>query len=169
MRKKLLFFGTLRSRKVLKEIISQDLTKLNFCKCIVRFAKLKKVKNESYPVLCRTKNALDKVDAEIVENLNAEDIKRILFFESWEYIFDYIEVIYHNKKIKVEYLKPMLQTKISKDSWSYTKWKNENENYDIECAKLWMELYSTYSNPNKAEHLWPQILNNAKKNILNKN
>ena len=165
MSKKLLFFGTLRSRKVLKEIVSQNLTKLKFYKCIVKFAKLKKVKNENYPVLCRTKNELDKIDAEIVENLNAEDIKRILFFESWEYIFDSIEVIYDNKKIDVEYLKPIMQTKISEDSWSYKKWKDENENYDIECAKLWMNLYSTCSDPNKAEHLWPKILNNAKKNI----
>ena len=46
----------------------------------------------------------------------------------------------------------------------FQKWQKKFEDYDCECAKLWMELFDEYKHDSeKAEIFWPEILQKIKK------
>ena len=125
MKEKILFFGTLRSKKVLKNVLLENLENFNFKECYIKSAKLKKVVNETYPALFYTNNPLDIVEAVIIEYLEESHLKKILFFESWEYKIENIEVYVDNKKILVKYLKESKKTLISDEDWNYYQWKKK--------------------------------------------
>lgn len=165
MNKKIIFFGTLRSKKILKNVIGREVTSLQFTKCFIQSVKLKNIKNENYPGLYHTNNKSNIVEAVLVENLNKNDLKRIKFFESYEYVLDTIWVIIDGKKNIVNYFRPIIKKEITNKAWSYTKWKKTHEKFDAECAYLWMDMYKNYSQPIDVEQFWPDILAQAKKNL----
>ena len=157
---KLLLFGSLRSKKLLKIVLDRKIINLNYKACIINNYKLKKVNNENYPFLKKTNNSTDQVEGIIVFNLSNNDLKRILFFESTEYILSNIQVVSENEIIKTKYLK-MNKNNGTNDNWYYDEWKKYYEKKTCNLAKIWMKLFNKYSNnPDEAEKFWPQIIKN---------
>jgi len=166
MNTSIVFFGTLRSTKLLKIILNKNIKNNQFIKCVIRGSKLKKIYNEVYPCLLKTNNTNDIVKAMIVNNLTNNDINRILFFESTEYQLNNIDVEINNKIIKVKFLKmdnKKFKNNYTDENWDYYDWKKKYEQFSCETAKLWMKLYEKYSsNPDNAEKYWPKIINTIK-------
>ena len=101
MNTSIVFFGTLRSTKLLKIILNKNIKNNQFIKCVIRGSKLKKIYNEVYPCLLKTNNTNDIVKAMIINNLTNNDINRILFFESTEYQLNNIDVEINNSNQKI--------------------------------------------------------------------
>ena len=57
MNTSIVFFGTLRSTKLLKIILNKNIKNNQFIKCVIRGSKLKKIYNEVYPCLLKTNNS----------------------------------------------------------------------------------------------------------------
>mgnify|MGYP001157502538 FL=1 len=154
----LIFFGSLRSKKLLQIVLGKSLDNYLFKTGKIKNANLYHVKNETFPYLQKNNKSNNSVECLIVENLSEHDLKRIQFFESIEYQLSDINCEVDKKKYKYKYFKLIKPNKTLK-KWDFQSWQDEFENYDCECAKLWMNLFDQYQNKSEeAEKYWPEIL-----------
>ena len=158
----LIFFGSLRSKKLLKTVIGSNLKHLQFFEGKIYNAKLYTVKNENFPYLEKTESSNDIVNCTYIKGLLGEDFKKIFFYESIEYKISKITIYSNKKNIKTEYFELIKKNKTSK-LWFYNVWKNSFEDLSCIAAKEWMKLYNNYkNNPENAEVYWKKILREAK-------
>ena len=164
--KSLVFFGSLRSEKLLKVVLKKnDLEYLKIYNGKIFNSKLYKVKNENFPYLVKTNFAKDATNCIYIENLTSTDFKKILFYESIEYRISKITIKINTKNIFSNYFELIKKHKTSIE-WSYEKWQPQFENYSCNAAKEWMFLFKKYkNNPKEAENYWKKILIDSKKNI----
>ena len=157
----LVFFGSLRSKKLLKIVIESDLNHLKFFTGKIHKSKLYKVKNENFPYLENTNLNNDVVNCTYILGLSKKNIAKILFYESIEYKISKI-IIYLNKEvIKTHYFELIKKHKTS-ELWFYDKWKDSCEEYSCIAAKEWMKLFKEYkNNPEEAEIYWQKMLDKA--------
>ena len=159
--KSLIFFGTLRSKKLLKTIINRNISSLNFQEGHINNGKLFQVKNENFPYLEITKKINDIVNCIYVKNLTLLDFQKIKFYESIEYEIKKIDIKINNKKLISHYFSLIAKNK-SKKKWLYEEWEVNFEEYACIAAKKWMNLFDEFKNkPEEAESYWPQILKNS--------
>ena len=159
--KSLIFFGSLRSKKLLKIILDRKLDNLNISLGKIPNCELLKVYRENFPYLEKSKNKKNYILCNFVEGLTNLDFKKILFYESIEYKLNPIQVIVNKKKINTHYFKLIKKNK-TKTKWSYIKWKNQHEVFSCRAAKLWMLLFDQYKNkPLEAEVYWQSMLYNS--------
>ena len=157
----LVFFGSLRSKKLLKIIINSNLKHLKLTSVKIFKAKLFRVRNENFPYLEKTNSQNDIVNCTYVENLKKEDFKKILFYESIEYEIKNIRICKKEKNINSHFFDLIKKNK-TKENWTYEKWKNKYEKLSCVAAKSWMLLFNKYkNNPGEAEIYWQEILNKA--------
>ena len=76
--KSLIFFGTLRSKKLLKIVTPENFNSLVFKEAIIKKNKLFKVRNEYFPYISFTNNEKDFVECTYVTNLSKINIKKIM-------------------------------------------------------------------------------------------
>ena len=88
--KTLIFFGSLRSIKLLKIVIGRDVEERSVNKGFIKNARLYQVKNETFQYIELSKDFLEKVECLVVNDLQNEDIEKIQYFESTEYQFENI-------------------------------------------------------------------------------
>jgi len=161
-------FGTLRSEKIFKAVLNQPMHSFTISSCIAKRAKLKKMKDENYPVLIRTEYDLDHVKGAVIHNLDKNFLKRILFFESIEYKLDDIDVETKGDLTSVKYF-ALDQKQVTSEDWIYAEWHKNWENWDYECALVWMKYFNQFKNcPEEAEKLWPEMLNEIRVNFNKK-
>ena len=99
----------------------------------------------------------------MVNDLQNEDIDRIQFFESTEYQLENIDCEIDNEIKNYQYFK-LIRPNKTKNSWNFQKWQKKFEDYDCECAKLWMKLFDEYRHDSeKAEIFWPEMLTKLEK------
>ena len=162
----LIFFGSLRSKKLLEIVIDRKIDKKDLNNGFINNANLFYVKNETFPYLEINNLSINTVECLVTKNLNQNDLDKIQFFESTEYQLNNINCEVDNRQYKYKYFKLVKPNK-TKKKWSFQNWKNQFEEFDCECAKLWMELFNDYkNNPEDAEVFWPEIL--KKNNLIKK-
>lgn len=166
--KSLVFFGSLKSKKLLQAVIGINLEHLKFFNAKIYNSKLYKVKNENFPYLEKTNSNYDIVECTYIEGLFDQDFEKILFYESIEYKISEIEILLDKKKIKSNFFELIKKNKTS-ELWFYDKWKVLFEELSCIAAKKWMLLFDRYkNNPEKAEVYWQKMLEKAKKEIHRK-
>ena len=69
----LVFFGSLRSKKLLKIVIESDLNHLEFFDAKIFGSKLYKVKDENFPFLQRTDSSNDFIDCTYIKGLTKDN------------------------------------------------------------------------------------------------
>ena len=77
----LIFFGSLRSKKLLQIVLGKNLDNHLFKIGKIKNANLYHVKNETFPYLQKNNKSNNSVECLIVENLCEQDLKRIQFFD----------------------------------------------------------------------------------------
>jgi len=161
----LVFFGSLRSKKLLEIIIGNNTNHLEFFETSIKNYKLFKVKNENFPYLEFTKKSKDIVDFTYVKNLSIENFNRSLFYESVEYKLSKINIIINNCNIK-NYFFELIKKNKTTVTWEYKKWKVKYEKFSCIAAKEWMLLFDEYKDsPEEAEVFWSEMLQKAKKKL----
>ena len=161
----LVFFGSLRSKKLLKTVIGSSLNHLKFFNGKIHKSKLYKVKNENFPYLEKTNSNNDIVNCTYIQGLSNENFNKILFYESIEYKINKIVISLNKEVIKTHFFELIKKHKTS-ELWFYDKWKDSCEEYSCIAAKKWMMLFEEYkNNPKKAEVYWQRMLINAKTEI----
>ena len=161
----LVFFGSLRSVKLLEAVINKKIYPKNIEDAIIRNVKLFRVKNENFPYLVNTKNSNDIINCIVIKNLNDLNIDKIQFYESVEYELDIIEIEINNVIKKYNYFK-YVKKNITDEKWIYEDWQKKFEESNCKAALLWMKLYSQYKeNPGKAEKFWPDMQRKADNEI----
>ena len=157
----LVFFGSLRSVKLLEAVIDKKIDPKNIENAIIKNVKLFRVKNENFPYLIDTKNINDTINCIVIKNLNGLDIDKIQFYESVEYKLDIIEIEINNIIKKYNYFK-YIKKNITGEKWIYEDWQKKFEESNCKAALLWMKLYDQYKeNPGKAEKFWPDMQRKA--------
>ena len=160
--KSLIFFGSLRSKKLLQIILDRDIKNLNIQIGRIPKYELLKVYRENFPYLSKTKNKKSYVFFSFVKGLTNKDFKKILFYESIEYKLNKIKIVINNKDINTHYFK-LIKNNKTNTKWSYEKWKSEYEIFSCEAAKLWMSLFDEFKNkPEEAEKYWSKMLKKTK-------
>ena len=158
----LLFFGTLRSKKLLKSVIGRDLNHLKFSKIKLTKSKLFKVENENFPYLEKTNSYKDFINCTYIEGLIKKDFEKILFYESIEYKLSSINLVINEIIVETHFFE-LINKNITSELWSFNKWKIKYEVFSCIAAEEWMTLFNKYkNNPEKAELYWDKILENAK-------
>ena len=161
----LVFFGSLRSKKLLKIIINNDLNHLIFHKAKIFKSKLFKVKNENFPYLEKINSNKLFVECTYIVGLTQNDLDKIIFYESIEYKLNKIIISINEKNIETNFFELIKKNK-TYDLWLFEKWQKEFEDFSCIAAKEWMLLFEEYKNkPDKAEIFWEKMLNNADKQI----
>ena len=89
--KTLIFFGSLRSIKLLKIVIGKDVEERSLNKGFIKNARLYQVKNETFPYIEFSNDFTEKVECLVGNDLQNEDIDKIQFFESTEYHLENID------------------------------------------------------------------------------
>ena len=102
--KSLVFFGSLKSKKLLQSVIGTNLDHLKFFNGKIYNSKLYKVKNENFPYLEKTNSNYDIVKCTYIKGLLNQDFEKILFYESIEYKISEIEVLLDKKKLNLIFL-----------------------------------------------------------------
>ena len=162
----LVFFGSLRSKKLFKIIIGNELNHLEFYYAKIFKAKLFKVKNENFPYLEKSELKKDYINCLYVRGLTKENFEKIIFYESIEYRLNAINILLNNKIIKTNYFELIKKNK-SKEPWIFKDWLIKYENISCIAAKEWMTLFNKFkNNPEKAETYWGKMLLNAKNKIV---
>ena len=161
--KTLIFFGSLRSKKLLEIVIGRDVEDRSLKKGFIKNARLYQVKNETFPYIELSNDFPEKVECLVVNDLQNEDIDRIQFFESTEYQLENIDCEINNEIKNYQYFK-LIRPNKTQNSWNFQEWQKKFEDYDCECAKLWMELFDEYKHDSeKAEIFWPEMLTKLEK------
>ena len=161
----LIFFGSLRSKALLKTVIGSNLNHLKFFNGKIHNAKLYKVKNENFPYLEKTNSYDDVVSCIYIQGLSKENFDKILFYESIEYKISKITISINKEVIKTHFFELIKKNKTS-EIWCYSKWKDSFEDFSCIAAKEWMVLFEEYkNNPKEAEIYWQEILANARVEI----
>ena len=163
----LVFFGSLRSKKLLKIVIGKDIVDyLKFNNAKAKKSKLFKVKNENFPYLEKSNRKEDKVICTFVEDLKKIKLKKIIFYESIEYKLSKINLKKKKKEIETNYFELIKKNK-STENWSYKLWKFKFEKLSCIAAIKWMSLFNKYKdNPGDAEVYWQKILTESSKEII---
>ena len=107
----LIFFGSLRSKKLLKIVIGSDLNNLKLFNGSIHKAKLYKVKNENFPYLEQTNSNKDIVKCTYITGLSKENFAKILFYESIEYKISKIMISINEKNIKTHFFELIKKNK----------------------------------------------------------
>ena len=158
----LVFFGSLRSKKLLKNIINCELDHLIFYDAKIFKSKLFKVKNENFPYLKKTDSNNDIVKCTYIKGFTKLDFKKIIFYESVEYKISKINIVLKNESIETNFFELIKKHKTLR-LWSFDKWQIEDEELSCIAAKEWMSLYDEYKdNPSNAELYWKKMIENAK-------
>ena len=153
----IVFFGSLRSVKLLEVVISKKIIPRDFEEARIINSKLFRVKNENFPYLIKTKSKKDIVNCVVIKNLNDLDFNKIKFYESVEYTLDEIKVEINNSIQKYNYFK-FIKKNITNEEWIYEEWQRKFEESNCKAAFLWMKLYDKYKkNPGEAEKFWPDM------------
>ena len=161
----LVFFGSLRSKKLLQTVIGSNLNHLKFFNGRIHKSKLYTVKNENFPYLEKTSSNNNVVNCTYIEGLSKENFSKILFYESIEYKLSKIIISLDKKIVKTQFFELIKKNKTSQ-LWFYDRWRDLFEEHSCIAAKKWMLLFEEYKNkPEKAEVYWKKMLNNAKKEI----
>ena len=161
--KTLIFFGSLRSIKLLQIVIGRDVEERSLNKGFIKNSRLYQVKNETFPYIELSNDFPEKVECLVVNDLQNEDIDKIQFFESTEYQLENIDCQINNEIKNYQYFK-LIRPNKTQNSWTFQEWKKKFEDYDCECAKLWMELFDEYKHDSeKAEIFWPEMLTKLEK------
>jgi ADP-ribose pyrophosphatase len=148
------FYGTLRSLPILETVIGRFSSDLIFQDAFVPHSELRIVINESFPVIIFDPQ-YKGVKGTLVTGLNNEDISRILFFEDVEFTPQKLVARVDGRKVEAKYFSQQ-GVRPSKESWSFKKWKKNEEKLSILTTKLWMELYGKYS-AEEADKYWSGI------------
>ena len=144
-------------------VIGKDVEEQSLNKGFIKNARLYQVKNETFPYIELSNDFTEKVECLVVNDLQNEDIDKIQFFESTEYQLENIDCEIDNEIKNYQYLK-LIRPNKTQNSWNFHEWQKKFEDYDCECAKLWMELFDEYKHDSeKAEIFWPEILQKIKK------
>ena len=160
----LVFFGSLRSKELLKVIIDNNLEHLKFYNAKIFRARLFKVNNENFPYLEKTNSNIDFVNCTYITGLMSIDLEKILFYESIEYKINPITINLDNININTFFFDLKKKNKTN-EKWNFEEWQIEFEKISCIAAKSWMSLFNKYkSDPGKAEIYWQKILEEAKKN-----
>ena len=161
----LVFFGSLRSKKLLKIVIESDLSHLEFFDAKIFGSKLYKVKDENFPFLQRTDSSNDFIDCTYIKGLTKENFEKIMFYESVEYEINQITISVDKKNIKTNYFKLIKKNK-SSELWFFENWERLFEKFSCIAAKQWMLLFLKYKdNPIDAEFFWQEMLEKAKEEV----
>ena len=152
------FYGTLRSLPVLETVIGRPSSGLVFQEAFVPHSELRLVMNESFPVIIFDPK-YKGVQGTLVKGLSNEDISRILFFEDVEFIPQKLVAKVEEKNVEAKYFSQK-GVRPSGESWSFEKWKNNDEELSILTAELWMNLYGKYA-AEEADQYWSDIKNKA--------
>ena len=164
----LVFFGSLRSIRLLEIIINKKINPKKLEYAFIKKAKLFRVKNENFPYLIRTKNLIEEVRCLVVRNLDNEDFSKIQFYESVEYKLDKIKLEINKTIKKYNYFK-FIKKNITDEEWVYEEWKKKFEETNCKAALLWMKLYDEYKeSPGEAEKFWPDMQKQAADKINKK-
>mgnify|MGYP006109375023 CR=1 FL=1 len=163
--KNLVFFGSLRSKRLLHAVLERNIDDLKFNKGIIHNCILLRVKNENFPFARFTNNLTDKSECLYVNGLRYSDFEKILFYESIEYELKNIEIIVNKKIIKSNFFSLKLDHSTN-ELWSYESWLKKHEKLSIKAAIKWMSLFDQYKDqPGIAEKYWQKMLNQAKDEI----
>ena len=163
--KNLVFFGSLRSKRLLQAVLERNIEDLKFNKGIIYNCILLRVKNENFPFARFTNNFTDMSECLYVNGLTHNDFEKILFYESIEYELKNIEIIVNKKIIKTNYFSLKLDHSTN-ELWSYESWLKNHEKLSINAAIKWMSLFDKYKDqPENAEKYWQKMLNQAKDEI----
>ena len=161
----LVFFGSLRSKNLLKVVIGNSLNHLEFYNAKIYSSKLFKVKNENFPYLQKTNITNDFANCTYIKGLTTKDFEKILFYESIEYKINKITINIDKKNIDTYFFELIKKNKTS-ELWFFDKWKILYEEFSCIAAKEWMKLFSKYKdNPGDAEIYWQKMLISAKKQV----
>ena len=157
----LIFFGSLRSKKLLRIVIRSNLNHLQFFDAKIYNAKLYNVKSENFPYLEKTNSKKDIVICTYIKGFSNEDFEKIFFYESIEYKINKITISLNNENVDTHFFDLIKKNKTS-DTWFYETWKNSFEKFSCIAAKEWMNLFSEYkNNPEDAEVYWNKMLKDA--------
>ena len=158
----LIFFGTLRSKKLLKSVIGKNIDHLQIIDSKLNKFKLFKVKNENFPYLNKTNSDKDIIKCTYIKNLTKDNFDKILFYESVEYKLSKINIFVSGKIIKANFFELINKNKTN-INWSFEKWQIKYEEQSCIAAKEWMLLFNNYKNiPEKAELFWTKMKEKAK-------
>ena len=152
------FYGTLRSLPVLETVIGRPSSGLVFQEAFVPHSELRLVMNESFPVIIFDPK-YKGIQGTIVKGFSNEDISRILFFEDVGFIPQKLVAKVEEKNVEAKYFSQK-GVRPSGESWSFEKWKNNDEKLSILTTELWMNLYGKYS-AEEADQYWVDIKNKA--------
>ena len=157
----LVFFGSLRSKKLLKIVIGSNLNHLKLFNGKIYKSKLYKVRNENFPYLKKTKSIKDVVNCTYIQGLSKDDFAKVLFYESIEYKISKITISLNKEVVKTHFFELIKKHKTS-ELWLYSEWKNLFEELSCIAANEWMILFEGYkNNPEKAEIYWKKMLSDA--------
>ena len=163
--KTLVFFGSLRSNKLLRIVIGNNLNHLRIYEAKILNSKLYKVKNENFPYLMRSNSVKSLTQCTYIEGFTKEDFQRILFYESIEYKLRKIKISLKNIEKETYYFELIKKHKTN-ELWDFDKWKIKYEIFSCIAAKDWMSLFTEYKyKPVKAEIYWQKMLLKANKQI----
>ena len=152
------FYGTLRSLPVLETVIGRPSSGLVFQEAFVPHSELRLVMNESFPVIIFDPK-YKGVQGTLVKGFSNEYISRILFFEDVEFIPQKLVAKVEEKNVEAKYFSKK-GVRPSGESWSFEKWRNNDEELSILTAELWMNLYGKYT-AEEADQYWVDIKNKA--------
>lgn len=151
----LFVFGTLRDREVLEIVLARAVaadslrsaTLADFC--VVRLP------DESYPILIPALGEL--ADGAIIADLQAEDMKRIEFFESEEYTFRECKVSVDGAAIvDAVYCSEGTVAQGAVEPWDLEHWHRTHKAGFVDKIRQYMALYG-HASIEEAERLWSEM------------
>jgi hypothetical protein len=133
-------FGSLGDPDVLEVVLGRSAERVGYIAAWLSGYRVARLPDESYPVLI----ACEGFTAEgvLLQNLGAEDRRRIAFFENREYRFERCIVeLADNSRVDALYCSDGQIEPGAREPWSLDAWQHTRKMCSIEDTKCFMDLY----------------------------
>ena len=150
------FFGLLRDADMREVVLGRRVLPRLVRPARLGGARLATLRGYTYPVLIR--EAGQHVPGDVVEDLTAEDIARISFYESVEYAIEAVAVdLADGGSLEARMFATSARGAIDDRAWRLEDWVVRDKTRDLHEARLWMALYGRLD-VEEADRRWDETL-----------
>ena len=150
------FFGLLRDADMREAVLGRRVPPRHMRPARLGGARLATLRGYTYPVLIR--EAGQHVPGDLVEDLTAEDIARISFFESVEYTVETVAVdLADGGSLEARVFATAARGAVDQRTWRFEDWIVRHKASDLHEARLWMALYGRLD-VEEADRRWDETL-----------
>ena len=155
------FFGLLRDADMREAVLGHCVPAGRVRPARLSGAGLATLRGYTYPVLVRDAGSHvtgSHVPGVVVEELTAEDIARISFYESVEYAIETVAVdLTDGGSLEARVFATAERGAVDERAWRFEDWIVRDKTRDLHEARLWMALYGRLD-VEEADRLWDETI-----------